>query len=89
MQKKWADTFGELFKKQREALEAQFHARLKMIEDACAVSTVKPEEIRGKLIDDWKRYIQGQRQMLEAPTQWAADWWEEVGNWWLVSHHDQ
>jgi len=69
VQKKWADTFGELLKKQQEALEAQFNAGLKMIEEACAVSTAKPEEIRGKLIENWKRTFEGQRQMMEAQMQ--------------------
>jgi hypothetical protein len=67
IQKKWADTFGELLKKQQETLEAQFSAGLKMIEDAFDVPTAKnPEELRGKLIENWKKSFESHRQMAEA-----------------------
>ncbi len=91
-QKKWVDTFGELLKKQQETLEAQYNSGLKIIEDAFAVPTAEnSEELRGKLIENWKKSFESQRQMAEAQlrafqaalTQWTDqaakpmtwDWW--------------
>ena len=94
-QKKWADTFGELLMKQQEALEAQFNSGLKMIEDAFAVPTARnPEELRGKLIEDWKKNFENHRQMAEAQMQdfraALAKWADQAAkpktpwDWWLT-----
>jgi hypothetical protein len=55
-QKKWAETVGELVKKQRETLEAQFSAGLRNIEEAFHLPEAKdPEEMRAKAIELWRK----------------------------------
>ncbi len=93
-QKKWVDTFGELLKKQQETLEAQYISGLKTIEDAFAVPTAEnSEEVRGKLIEDWKQNFAIHRQMAEAQMrafQAAMTQWTDQGakpmtwDWWLT-----
>jgi hypothetical protein len=69
-QKKWADTFGDVLKKQQEALETQFKAGLKMIEESVGVTTARdPEDLRAKLSEYWKKSFEGLRQIGEAQMQ--------------------
>jgi len=94
IQKKWADTFGDLLKKQKETLEAQYNAGLKIIEQSLTVHTAKElEELRAELIGDWKKNLEVQRQVAEAQMQAllaAQVKWVEDGSkvmtwdWWLV-----
>jgi hypothetical protein len=93
-QKKWVDSFGELLKKQQETLEAQFQSGLKMIVDAFAVPTAKnPEELRDKLLEDWKKNFETYQQMAKAQMQAfqaaQAKWTDQAAkpmtpwDWWL------
>ncbi len=94
IQKKWADTFGDLLKKQKETLEAQYNGGLKIFEQALTVHTTKDlEELRAKLIGEWKKNLELQRQVAEAQMQALLT--AEVAvvedvskmmtwNWWLV-----
>src|SRR5271166_304017 len=94
IQKKWADTFGDLLKKQKETLEAQYNGGLKIIEQALTVHTTKElEELRAKLIGEWKKNLEVQRQVAEAQMQALltaqVEWAEDVSkvttwDWWLV-----
>ena len=66
-QKNWADFIAEMVKKQRETLETQFKAGLKNIEEAFQlVETKKPEELRAKTIELWRKSIDCMRQTYEA-----------------------
>ncbi len=94
LQKNWVETYGELLKKQQETLEAQFKSGLKMIKDAFPVSTTaSTEEVRGKLIEDWKKNFESHRQMVEAQMhslQTAVAQWTDQAtkpmtmDWWLT-----
>jgi malonyl CoA-acyl carrier protein transacylase len=93
---KWADTFGDLLKKQKQTLEAQYNGGLKIIEQALTVHTTKElEELRAKLIGEWKKNLEVQRQVAEAQMQALltaqVEWVEDVSkvmtrdwDWWLV-----
>ncbi len=91
---KWADTFGDLLKKQKETLEAQYNGGLKIIEQALTVHTTKElEELRAKLISEWKKNLEVQRQVAEAQMRALltaqVEWVEDASkvmtwNWWLV-----
>jgi len=70
LQKKWADLFSDLLKKQQETLEAQVKVGLKIIEEAFAMPTGKDtEELRGRLSEDWKKSVESLRQLAEAQLQ--------------------
>ncbi len=94
IQKKWADTFGDLLRTQKETLEAQYNGGLKIIEQALTVHTTKElEELRAKLIGEWKKNLEVQRQVAEAQMQavltaqakWVKDASEvTTWDWWLV-----
>ena len=94
IQKKWADTFGDLLRKQKETLEAQYNGGLKIIEQALTIHTTKElEELRAKLIGEWKKNLEVQRQVAEAQMQalltaqakWVKDASEvTTWDWWLV-----
>ncbi len=94
IQKKWADTFGDLLRKQKETLEAQYNGGLKIIEQALTVHTTKElEELRAKLISEWKKNLEVQRQVAEAQMRALltaqVEWVEDASkvmtwNWWLV-----
>jgi hypothetical protein len=81
-QKKFLEVMGELIKKQREALEAQFSAGLKNIEEAFHLAEAKdPEELRAKTIELWQKSFQCLRQTYEAQVrdfQAAATKWAEL-----------
>ncbi len=93
---KWADTFGDLLKKQTQTLEALYNDGLKIIEQALTVHTTKDlEELRAKLIGEWKKNLEVQRQAAEAQMQALLTaevaWVEDVSkvmrrdwDWWLV-----
>jgi hypothetical protein len=80
--KKWAEFVGDVVKKQRETLEAQFSAGLRNIEEAFRPAEAKnPEELRAKTIELWQKSFECIRQMYEAQIrdfQDAAAKWTEL-----------
>jgi hypothetical protein len=81
-QRKWAETVGELGRKQREFLEAQFHAGLRNIEEAFRLAEVKdPEQLRTRTLELWQKVFDGLRQGSETQLrdfQAAAIKWAEL-----------
>jgi hypothetical protein len=81
-QKKWAEFYEETLKKQREAIEAQFKAGLKYIEDAfMLVESKGPVELRAKTIELWQKVFETLHQTYEAQVrdlQAIATRWTEV-----------
>jgi hypothetical protein len=66
-QKRWNETVGELVKKQGEALEAQFKAGLKNLEEAFHLAEAKDfDELRAKTIELWRKTFDCLRQTYEA-----------------------
>jgi hypothetical protein len=78
-QKKWTEFVGEIVKKQRETLEAQFSAGLKNIEEAFKLADVKnPEELRTKTIELWQKSFECIRQLYDAQ---VRDFQAAVAKW--------
>jgi hypothetical protein len=66
-QKKWVEIGGELAKKQRETLEAQFRAAMQNIEEVFHLAEVKnPEELRAKTIELWQKTFDCLKQTYES-----------------------
>jgi hypothetical protein len=79
IQKKWVEVVGELIKKHRETLEAQFSAGLKNIEEAFRLAeATDAEELRAKTIELWQKTFEGQRQVYEAQ---LRDFQAAVAKW--------
>jgi hypothetical protein len=67
VQKKWAEALAELFKKQRELMEAQFNAGLQMVEGALRVTEARdPEQFRARAVEYWEKSFESVRQLAEA-----------------------
>jgi hypothetical protein len=67
LQKRWAETVGELAKKQRASLEEQFQIGLRGLEGAFGVAEVKDvEDLRKKSLELWQKSFDCLRQMQEA-----------------------
>jgi hypothetical protein len=65
-QKKWVEVIGDLIKKERESLEAQFSAGLRNIEEAFRLAEAKdPQELRAKTIELWQKTFEVLRQTYE------------------------
>jgi hypothetical protein len=78
-QKKWTEFIGEIVKKQRETLEAQFSAGLKNIEEAFKLADAKdPEELRTKTIELWQKSFECIRQLYDAQ---VRDFQAAVAKW--------
>jgi hypothetical protein len=81
-QKKWAEFYEELLKKQRETLEFQFKAGLKNIEEAFRLAEAKnPEELRARTTELWQKVIETVRQSSETQLrhlQTFASRWTEM-----------
>ena len=78
-QKKWAEFYEELLKKQRETLEAQFSAGLRNIEEAFRLADAKnPEELRTKTIELWQKSFECIRQLYDAQ---VRDFQAAVAKW--------
>src|SRR5262245_11581914 len=78
-QKKWAETVGELVKKQRETLETRFSAGLRNIEEAFHLPEARdPEELRARAIELWRKSFECLRQFAEAQ---ARDFQSAVAKW--------
>ncbi len=66
-QKRFAEVSGDLIRRQREVIEAQFKAGQQNIEKAFSISEAKsPEELRSKTIEFWQKCIESMRQTSEA-----------------------
>lgn len=69
-QKKWAETYTDLMKKQRQMLETQFNGGLKGIEEAFKMTSARnPEELRTKMIEYWQKSFECLRQLAESQMQ--------------------
>ena len=81
-QKKWAEFYEEILKKQRETLAAQFQAGLQHIEEAFRLAETKdPAELRAKTIELWQKVFETLRQTFEAQVrdlQALAGRWTEL-----------
>jgi hypothetical protein len=79
LQKKWMEVGGELIKKQRETLEAQFGAGMRNIEEAFHLAEVQnAEELRAKTVELWRKTFDCLRQTYEAQTR---DFQAAVARW--------
>jgi hypothetical protein len=66
-QKKWAETMGDLVKRQREVTETYFKAGLQNIDKAFQVGEAKtPEELRAKSLELWQKCFDNLGQVYEA-----------------------
>jgi hypothetical protein len=78
-QKKWAETAGDLFRRQKEVFEAQFKSGMENIESAFKLGEAKdPQEMRARTVELWRKCFDSLRQVSEAQlreTQLAADKW--------------
>ena len=81
-QKRWAEVSGDLIRRQREVIEAQFKVGQQNIEKAFSVSEAKtPEELRARTIEFWQKCIESVRQTSEAQLrefQAAVEKWFEL-----------
>jgi hypothetical protein len=79
IQKKWTEFVGEVVKKQRETLEAQFSAGLRNIEAAFHLAEAKdPEELRAKTVELWQKSFECLRQLYDAQ---VRDFQAAVAKW--------
>ena len=66
-QKKWAQTVGDMLKKQQELTSANFKAGLQNIEKAFQACDVKtPEDLRAKSLELWQKCFDDLAQVYEA-----------------------
>jgi hypothetical protein len=66
-QKKWVESMTDLVKKQGEALETQFKAGLRNLEDVFRLAEARdPEELRRKTVELWQKAFDSLRQCSEA-----------------------
>jgi len=79
IQKKWAETANDLFRRQKEVFEAQLQSGMENIEMAFKLGEIKdPEEMRAKTIELWRKCFDGLRQVAESQlreTQAATEKW--------------
>jgi hypothetical protein len=65
-QKKWAEFYEEILKRQRDTLETQFKASLKNIEEAFHLADSKsPDELKTKTLELWQKVFDALRQSYE------------------------
>src|SRR5262245_19097660 len=85
---KWAEVAGELARKQRESLEAQFSAGLRNSEEAFRLGEAKDvEELRRKTVELWQKSFDCLRQSYEAQVrdcQAAVMRWTELMMKWAA-----
>ena len=81
-QKKWIDAVGQVIRRQRETVEAQFKLGQQNIEKAFQLSEAKsPEEFRARTQEFWQKCIESMRQTSEAQIrdfQVAVEKWFEL-----------
>jgi hypothetical protein len=81
-QKKWVESMTELVRKQGEALEVQFRAGLRNLEDSFRLAEARdPEELRRKTVELWHKAFDSLRQCSEAQAhnfQTAVARWTEL-----------
>jgi hypothetical protein len=80
--KKWAESVGELLKRQREVMETQFKAGLEGIEKAFRLGEAKTvEELRARTLELWQKCFETLKKTYEAQLiefQAAMDKWAEL-----------
>jgi hypothetical protein len=80
--KKWAETFHDALKRQREFVEGQFKVGLENVEKTFALGEVKtPEEMRVKTAELCKKCFESLRHAYDAQVkelQVAADKWVDL-----------
>lgn len=80
--KKWAETLGDMLKRQREITGAHFKAGLQNIEKAFQIGEAKsPEELRVKSMELWRKCFDDLRQVYEAQLhgfEMAMEKWAEL-----------
>ena len=81
-QKQWTDTATALMTKHCEALDAQYRAGIRMIEDALRTAEAKsPEEFRRLTEDLWRKSFEVLKQTIENQIrdfQIAIEKWSEL-----------
>ncbi len=81
-QKKWAEFFGEMVKKQREITAEQFKVGVQNLEKVFHLAESKsPEELRTQSIELWKKCFGDIQQVYEAQFrgfQYVTDKWAEL-----------
>jgi hypothetical protein len=80
--RKWAESVGEILKRQREVTAAHFKAGLANIERTFQLAESKtPEELRAKTLELWKKCFDDLRQLHEAQLrgfEFALDKWADL-----------
>jgi hypothetical protein len=81
-QQKWATFAAELFRRQREAAEAQFKAAQEGIEKAFSIGEAKNvEELRARTVELWQKCFEGVKHGFEVQFrefQAAIEKWTEL-----------
>lgn len=66
LQQRWADTIGDLLKRQREVIQASFKRGQENIEQAFKLGEARtPEEMRTKTLELWQRCLDSLRETNE------------------------
>ena len=67
IQRKWAQTITDLLNRHREALDAQYRAGIRTIEDAFRVGEAKdPEQFRKLTEDLWRQSLDSMKTVIES-----------------------
>ena len=81
-QKRCVEVIGEVTRKQRESLEAQFNHGVKTIEESFRLFEAKgPEELRAKTVELWQKTFDSLRQVYDSQVkdfQAATAKWAEL-----------
>lgn len=78
-QKQWAEVSGDLIRRHREVIEAQFKASQQQIESAFRIGEAKtPEELRNKTFEFWNKCIEAVRQNADLQ---LGEFQQAVGKW--------
>jgi hypothetical protein len=78
-QKNWTEFVGDVVRKQREALEAQFSTGLRNIEAAFRLADARdPEELRARTVELWQKSFECLRQLYDTQ---VRDFQAAVARW--------
>ena len=78
-QKRCVEVIGEVTRKQRESLEAQFNSGVKTVEEAFRLCEAKdPEELRTRTVELWEKTFDSLRRVYDAQ---ARDFQTAVVKW--------
>jgi hypothetical protein len=70
VQKKWAETMGDLIKRQAELTDSQFRAGLSNLDKAFQVAEAKTtEDVRAKSLELWQQCFDNLRKVQDAQVQ--------------------